>query len=166
MKSLCLGLLILSFLAIPVWADNCSVNTPVCLLANNIKSDVENSGADTKDPIRKKHIECGNEHTDTRGMEKCDDAAIKEYREALKTIYQTALDSVDKDAKVSLRNSQDQWLKYYDAEITAKRRSQALVQGTLIPLLLGNEEEQLIRQRIAQLTFYVDWGTKKSDPEK
>jgi uncharacterized protein YecT (DUF1311 family) len=116
---------------------------------------VVNGKTSGKDTVLLDLNACLEHGQDTIGMNTCLAQAYKAYDKILNQVYQLALSRSDEETQKALKLSEQKWVAFRNAERGAQGAYGQSERGTILGIAIGYQNITAIRERIAELMFYL-----------
>jgi len=101
---------------------------------------------------------CLSNSSSTLSMLECVSVAGSKWNDELNSVYKSLASKLDSEGRQKLHQSQEQWIKYRDAEFTliAGLYDAPKFEGTLFRPIEAEEKVKLTKRRVLELKDYLD----------
>ena len=110
---------------------------------------------DKPDPLETADKACMDKAMSTASMSDCADASYKRWDAELNRVYAELRGKVDKPAQLALKESQQKWLAYRDAENRTIGAIYHQMQGTMYVPMRADDAREIVKARVTQLRGYL-----------
>jgi uncharacterized protein YecT (DUF1311 family) len=152
--TLCLLILMLLFVPIVSYsASNGPIKAPKKVKSNphqeTHKSEIEIN-------IDKTENECMENNPTQGGINNCAGKSLEAWDKALNEIYGKLMKRLNEKAKISLRDSQREWIKYRDSHFKFLEAYYEKFEGSMYVGMLIKDEIAIVRERVLILLSLLD----------
>ncbi|MBX0310367.1 MAG: DUF1311 domain-containing protein [Sulfurihydrogenibium sp.] len=106
------------------------------------------------------------ENYTTAGMLSCSSQALDKWDKELNRVYKELMKKLSPEEKELLKQSQQQWIKFRDAEFKFLDNLY-LGTGTMIPVMIMGDKLDIISERVKMLEGYLnyinDWYSERQE---
>ena len=111
------------------------------------------------DPLEAADKACMDNAGSTAAMSDCADASYKRWDRELNRVYTEIRAKIDKPAQAALKESQQKWLAYRDAENATIGAVYRQMQGTMYVPMRAGDAAEIVKARVKQLRGYLSLFT-------
>ena len=107
------------------------------------------------DPLDVADKACMDKAMSTASMSDCADASYKRWDRELNRVYTELRGKIHKPAQAALKDSQQKWLAYRDAENATIGAIYHQMQGTMYVPMRAGDAAEIVKARVRQLRGYL-----------
>ena len=116
------------------------------------------------DPVEQADAACMDKAESTAAMVECGNASYKRWDAELNRVYAELRRKLDKPGQQALKDSQQKWLAYRDAELSTIRVIYGALQGTMYIPMSADASAALVKARVQALHTYADLFEGQGQP--
>jgi uncharacterized protein YecT (DUF1311 family) len=116
------------------------------------------------DPVAQADDACMDKAETTAAIVECGNASYKRWDAELNRVYGEVRKKLDRQGEQALKESQQKWLAYRDADLHAIRAIYGAVQGTMYIPMSADASAALVKARVQELRTYEDLFDAQDPP--